>query len=49
MLVAVFAASCSSEKGIRKGDRHVAIMEYSEAAKEYKKAYTIDIKESTNA
>ena len=39
VLVAVFAASCSSEKGIRKGDRHVAIMEYSEAAKEYKKAY----------
>ena len=39
MLAAMVAASCSSEKGIRKGDQLVAIMEYSDAAKEYKKAY----------
>ena len=39
MLAALVAASCSSEKGIRKGDQLVAIMEYSDAAKEYKKAY----------
>lgn len=31
--------SCSSEKAIKKGDRLAAIMEYHEAAKEYKKAY----------
>lgn len=39
MFVAMVVASCSSEKGIRKGDQLVAIMEYNEAAKEYKKAY----------
>lgn len=31
--------ACGSEKGIRKGDQYAAIMEYTEAAKEYKKAY----------
>ena len=39
MLVAMIVASCSSEKGIRKGDQFFAIMEYNEASKEYKKAY----------
>ena len=39
MLVAIVVASCSSEKGIRKGDQLVAIMEYNDAVKEYKKAY----------
>ncbi len=39
MLVAIVMASCSSEKGIRRGDQLVAIMEYSDAVKEYKKAY----------
>ena len=39
MLVAIMVASCSSEKGIRRGDQLVAIMEYNDAAKEYKKAY----------
>ena len=31
--------ACGSEKGIKKGDQYAAIMEYNEAAKEYKKAY----------
>ena len=35
----IFTVSCSSEKAIKKGDRYAAIMEYHEAAKEYKKAY----------
>ena len=39
LLAVVLTMACSSEKGIRKGDQLVAIMEYSEAAKEYKKAY----------
>lgn len=40
ILLTLFSAvSCSSEKAIRKGDRYAAIMEYHEAAKEYKKAY----------
>ena len=40
MLLTFFAVtSCSSEKAIKKGDRYAAIMEYHEAAKEYKKAY----------
>ena len=32
--------SCSSEKAIRKGDQYVAINEYFEAAKQYKRAYS---------
>ena len=39
LLVVALTTACSSEKGIKKGDRYVAIMEYTEAAKEYKKAY----------
>ena len=35
----LFTVSCGSEKAIKKGDRYAAIMEYHEAAKEYKKAY----------
>ncbi len=35
----LLAIACSSEKSIRKGDQYAAIMEYHEAAKEYKKAY----------
>lgn len=38
-LLALIATACSSEKSIRKGDKYAAIMEYNEAAKEYKKAY----------
>lgn len=38
-LLAVIVSSCSSEKSIRKGDKYAAVMEYHEAAKEYKKAY----------
>ena len=39
LLAVVLLMACGSEKGIRKGDQYVAIMEYTEAAKEYKKAY----------
>ncbi len=39
-LLATLILSCSSEKAIKKGDRFAAIMEYHEAAKEYKKAYS---------
>ena len=39
MLLVLSMVSCSSEKAIRKGDRYVAVLEYHEAAKEYKKAY----------
>lgn len=39
LLLAILTAACSSERGIRKGDRYAAVMEYHEAAKEYKKAY----------
>lgn len=35
----ILTISCSSEKGIKRGDQLAAIMEYNEAAKEYKKAY----------
>ena len=35
----LLTAACSSEKAIKKGDQYAAIMEYYEAAKEYKKAY----------
>ena len=35
----VMTTACNSEKAIRKGDQYAAIMEYHEAAKEYKKAY----------
>lgn len=38
-LAVVMAMACSSEKGIKKGDQYAAIMEYTEAANEYKKAY----------
>ena len=39
LLLVLIATACSSEKSIRKGDKYAAIMEYNEAAKEYKKAY----------
>ena len=43
LILALFAVvlmmACSSEKGIKKGDQYAAIMEYNEAAKEYKNAY----------
>ena len=39
LLIILSAVACSSEKAIKKGDRYAAIMEYYEAAKEYKKAY----------
>ena len=39
LLAVVLAMACSSEKGIKKGDQYAAIMEYADAAKEYKKAY----------
>ena len=39
LLAVVLTMACSSEKGIKKGDLYAAIMEYSEAANEYKKAY----------
>lgn len=38
-LCVLITASCGSEKAIRQGDQYAAIMEYHEAAKEYKKAY----------
>lgn len=38
-LLLIMTISCSSEKAIRKGDRLAAVMEYHEAAREYKKAY----------
>lgn len=39
LLVLALAVSCSSERGIKKGDQYAAVMEYYEAAREYKKAY----------
>ena len=39
LLAVLLMTACGSEKGIKRGDLHVAIMEYSDAAKEYKKAY----------
>lgn len=39
ILCVLITASCGSEKAIRRGDQYAAIMEYHEAAKEYKKAY----------
>lgn len=39
ILCVLITASCGSEKAIRQGDQYAAIMEYHEAAKEYKKAY----------
>lgn len=39
LLLSLFTVACSSEKAIRKGDKYAAIMEYNEAAKQYKKAY----------
>lgn len=39
LLAVVLTMACSSEKGIKKGDQYAAIMEYNEAANEYKKAY----------
>ena len=35
----LLAAACGSEKAIKKGDQYAAVMEYHEAAKEYKKGY----------
>ena len=39
ILIATLLFSCSIDKAIRKGDQFYAINEYSEAVKEYKKAY----------
>lgn len=39
LLAVLLMTACGSEKGIKRGDLHAAIMEYSDAAKEYKKAY----------
>ncbi len=39
LLAVMLLMACGSEKGIKKGDQYAAIMEYNEAAKEYKKAY----------
>ena len=39
MLMAILITACSSERSIRKGDSYAAVMEYHEAAKEYRKAY----------
>ena len=39
LLLSLLIVACGSEKSIRKGDKYAAIMEYHEAAKEYKKAY----------
>ena len=39
ILFAMLMASCGVDKAIKKGDRYAAIMEYYEAAKEYKSAY----------
>ena len=38
-LIATLLVSCGVDKAIKKGDRYAAIMEYYEAAKEYKSAY----------
>ena len=35
----LLAAACGSDKAIKKGDQYAAVMEYHEAAKEYKKGY----------
>ncbi|MBR2637332.1 MAG: OmpA family protein [Bacteroidaceae bacterium] len=40
LLLILIITSCSSEKAIRKGDQLVAINEYFEAAKQYKRAYS---------
>lgn len=39
LLAVMLLMACGSEKGIKAGDLYAAIMEYNEAAKEYKKAY----------
>ena len=39
ILTVIILFSCSTDKAIRKGDQHYAINEYTEAVKEYKKAY----------
>lgn len=39
LLAVMLLMACGSEKGIKVGDQYAAIMEYNEAAKEYKKAY----------
>ena len=36
---ALLAAACGSEKAIKKGDQYAAVMEYYEAAREYKNGY----------
>lgn len=38
-VVTMLLVSCGAEKAIRKGDQYAAIMEYYEAARQYKKAY----------
>ena len=39
LLAVILTISCSSEQAIKKGDQYFAVMEYHEAAREYKKAY----------
>ena len=39
VLALILTVSCGSEKAIRKGDQYAAVMEYYEAAREYKKGY----------
>ena len=40
LIILLLTVACSSEKAIRKGDRLAAINEYSDAAKQYKRAYS---------
>lgn len=40
LIALLLVTACSSEKAIRKGDRLVAINEYFDAAKQYKRAYS---------
>lgn len=48
LVIILSAVACSSEKAIRKGDQLVAINEYFDAAKQYKRAYSkIPAKERT--
>ena len=39
LIAVLLAVACSSEKELKKGDQFAAVMEYYEAAREYKKAY----------
>ena len=39
LLCILLVVACSSDKAIKRGDQYAAVMEYHEAAKEYKKGY----------